>query len=206
MFDKKIKEKNQEVKENIQETKNLNQDKPKNHKKTYKVMVIMWILAIILGIGYYRVNEKSKTVETVFTRNDEAPKDLKDKIYIYYPHNNSLENMELVVPKVKTKDELLTVSINEVVKKLESDNIIPKVDLKDINYYMTDKKIYLDLPEKIFANVKDAKGELLVLYSFVNTLTNIGGIEQVRFLINNADLEKVKYANLLRDYSYKKSI
>lgn len=175
-------------------------------KKTYIRSAVMWIMVIALGFVHYRTEERAKNPDIVFTRADEKPKDLKDKIYIFYPHNQAVENMEIEIPKVKTKDELLTATITEVIKKMESENIIPEIDLKDVTYYVADKKIYLDIPERTFENIKDAKTELLVIYSFVNTLTNINGIESVRFLINNADLEKVKYANLMRDYTYRKNI
>lgn len=175
-------------------------------KKTYIRNAVMWIMVIALGFVHYRMEERAKNPDVVFTRADEKPKGLKDKIYIFYPHNQAVENMEIEIPKVKTKDELLTATITEVIKKMESENIIPEIDLKDVTYYVVDKKIYLDIPERTFENIKDAKTELLVIYSFVNTLTNINGIESVRFLINNADLEKVKYANLMRDYTYRKNI
>ncbi len=175
-------------------------------KKTYIRNAVMWIMVIVLGFVHYRMEERAKNPDVVFTRADEKPKGLKDKIYIFYPHNQAVENMEIEIPKVKTKDELLTATITEVIKKMESENIIPEIDLKDVTYYVVDKKIYLDIPERTFENIKDAKTELLVIYSFVNTLTNINGIESVRFLINNADLEKVKYANLMRDYTYRKNI
>lgn len=175
-------------------------------RKTFRRTAVMWILVIILGIVYYKVDSRSKTTEIVFTRTEETPKDLNDKIYIFYPQNSNIENMEIVIPKVNDQDELLTATITEVIKKMQSDNIVPEIDLKDVSYYLTNNKIYIDLPERIFENVRDARTELLIIYSFVNTLTSINGIESVRFLINNADLEKVKYANLMRDFTYRKTI
>lgn len=186
-------------------TKDPEEDIKKNKKRTIKAL-ILWIVVILLGLVNYNIEKKSKTVETVFVRTDEAPKEILDKIYIYYPEGKILKDAEILVPKIKSKDDLLKGTINETVKKLKEKEIIPNIETKDINYYVLDKKIYLDLPEKIFTNVKDAESELLLIYSFVNSLTNINGIESVRILINTADLEKVKYANLLKDYTYKKDI
>lgn len=198
--------KNQETQENINEKLSEEQKAKLKKKKTVIRTAVMWGLVIILGFLYHRADMRAKTPEIVFTRTDEVPRDLKDKIYIFYPENGKITNAEIEIPKVRTKNELLTATIREVVKKLESTGNIPAVQMKDVNYYITDKKIYIDLPEKIFENVKDARTELLIIYSFVNTFTNINGIENVRFLINSADFEKVKYANLMRDFSYKKSI
>ena len=198
--------KNQEIQENTNE-KLSEEQKTKLKKKKFIIRTaVMWGLVIILGFLYHRAEMREKNPEIVFTRTDEAPKDLKDKIYIFYHENGKINNAEIEIPKVRTKNELLTATIQEIVKKLENTGNIPDIQMKDVNYYITDKKIYIDLPEKIFENVKDAKTELLIIYSFVNTFTNINGIESVRFLINGADLEKVKYANLMKDFSYKKSI
>lgn len=198
--------KNQEIQENTNEKLSEEQKAKLKKKKIVIRTAVMWGLVIILGFLYHRAEMREKNPEIVFTRTDEVPKDLKDKIYIFYPENGKINNAEIEIPKVRTKNELLTATIQEIVKKLENTGNIPDIQMKDVNYYITDKKIYIDLPEKIFENVKDAKTELLIIYSFVNTFTNISGIESVRFLINGADLEKVKYANLMKDFSYKKSI
>lgn len=198
--------KNQEIQENTNEKLSEEQKAKLKKKKIVIRTAVMWGLVIILGFLYHRAEMREKNPEIVFTRTDEAPKDLKDKIYIFYPENGKINNAEIEIPKVRTKNELLTATIQEIVKKLENTGNIPDIQMKDVNYYIADKKIYIDLPEKIFENVKDAKTELLIIYSFVNTFTNINGIESVRFLINGADLEKVKYANLMKDFSYKKSI
>ena len=198
--------KNQEIQENTNEKLSEEQKAKLKKKKIVIRTAVMWGLVIILGFLYHRAEMREKNPEIVFTRTDEAPKDLKDKIYIFYPENGKINNAEIEIPKVRTKNELLTATMQEIVKKLKNTGNIPDIQMKDVNYYITDKKIYIDLPEKIFENVKDAKTELLIIYSFVNTFTNINGIESVRFLINGADLEKVKYANLMKDFSYKKSI
>lgn len=196
--------KNENIKEKSTEEKTKKSKMTK--EKIYMIMGGMWALAVILGFVNYRAEERAENPKIVFERNEEVQKELTDKIYVFYPKDNTIADEEIIVSKIKSQDELLRVTILETLKKLEAGNFIPKVEKKDIIYYVLDKKIYLDIPEKIFDNVTDPKSELLVIYSFVNSLTNAGGIEKVRFLINNADLEKVKYANLMKDYEYKKNI
>lgn len=204
MFKNLFKEKNIKNVEKSPEEK-LKEQNIKKHKICV-VMIGMWIVAIIFGFINYKIEERTKIAKTVFVRTGEEEKELNDKIYVFYPKENNIVNEEIVIPKVKSKDELLEATIFETLKRLENGNYVPKIDKKDIVYYILDKKIYIDMPERIFDNVKNPKSELLIIYSFVNSLTNVGGIEKVRILINNADLEKVKYANLLKDYTYKKDI
>lgn len=201
---KNLKEKT--IKEDNLENSTENKGKNSKNLNKYIKLIILWGVVIVLGITNYNVEKRTKTIKTVFTRNDEAPKEVNDKIYIFYPQNDKITNMELIIPKLNSKDELINKTIIEITKKLEENNLIPLIESREISYYISNDKIYLDLPEKIFNNVTNAKAELLIIYSFVNSLTNIEGIENVRILINNADLEKVKYANLLKDYKYTKNI
>ena len=205
---KNLKEKN--IKNSEKVIEKSSEEKTEKRKitkeKMYMIMGAMWSAAVILGFVNHRIEARAKSPEIVFTRTDGTVKEENDKIYVFYPKDNSITNEEIVVPKVKSKDEFLKATIFKTLKKLEEGNFVPEIDKKDIVYYILDKKIYLDLPEKIFDNVTNAKSELLIIYSFVNSLTNAGGIDSVRILINNADLEKVKYANLLKDYKYKKDI
>lgn len=205
---KNLKEKN--IKNNEKVFEKSSEEKTEKNKikkeKIYIIMGAMWIVAVVLGFINHRIEERAKSPEIVFTRTDEVQKEENDKIYVFYPKDNTIVNEEIVIPKVKSKDEFLRATIFGILNKLEEENFIPEIDKKDIDYYILDKKIYLDLPEKIFDNVTNANSELLIIYSFVNSLTNAGGIDSVRILINNADLEKVKYANLLKDYKYKKDI
>lgn len=205
---KNLKEKN--IKNNEKVIEKSSEEKTVKNKitkeKMYMIMGAMWIAAVILGFINHRIEERAKSPEIVFTRTDGTVKEKNDKIYVFYPKDNSITNEEIIVSKVKSKDEFLKATIFGILNKLQEGNFIPEIDKKDINYYILDKKIYLDLPEKIFDKVTNAKSELLIIYSFVNSLTNAGGIDSVRILINNADLEKVKYANLLKDYTYKKDI
>lgn len=201
---KNLKEKT--IKEDNLENSTENKGKNSKSLNKYIKLIILWGIVIVLGIANYSVEKRTKTIKTVFTRNDEAPKEVNDKIYIFYPQDEKITNIELIIPKLNSKDELINKTIIEITKKLEEGNFIPLIESREISYYISNDKIYLDLPEKIFNNVTNAKAELLIIYSFVNSLTNIDGIENVRILINNADLEKVKYANLLKDYKYTKNI
>lgn len=201
---KNLKEKT--IKEDNLENSTENKGKNSKSLNKYLKLIILWGVVIVLGITNYSVEKRTKTIKTVFTRSDEVPKETNDKIYIFYPQDEKITNMELIIPKLNSKDELINKTIIEITKKLEENNLIPLIESREISYYISNDKIYLDLPEKIFNNVTNAKAELLIIYSFVNSLTNIDGIENVRILINNADLEKVKYANLLKDYKYTKNI
>lgn len=188
-------------------SKNIKKEKVKeNNKKKYYINGLIWGLVLILGFSYYRIERNKKIPKTVFIRNIKNEEVLKDKVYIYYPEDNTLANMEVEVPKIESPSELLNKTVLEVTKKLEELKYIPEINMDEVSCYIFRDKVYLDVPKEMFMNIKNAKEELFVIYSFVNSLTNIDGVESVRIVVNHNDTGKVKYANLLKDYTYSNRI
>lgn len=196
---------------NEQEKKDLETKKPedlksfiKNNLKLVRITLVLIIITIFTGYKYFNPNNKPKEIlkkETIVEKIE------KDKIYIFFPKDGELENIEIEIKKVKNSSELIKVTLRNVIEKLSENGNIPQIDIKkDVEFYLVDRKIYLDIPEKIFEKVKNPREELLIIYSFVNSLTTIRDISEVKILINNSDIGKVKYANLKKEYVYKKSI
>lgn len=196
---------------NEQEKKDLETKKPedlksfiKNNLKLVRITLVLIIITIFTGYKYFNPNNKPKEIlkkETIVEKIE------KDKIYIFFPKDGELENIEIEIKKVKNSSELIKVTLRNVIEKLSENGNIPQIDIKkDVEFYLVDRKIYLDIPEKIFEKVKNPREELLIIYSFVNSLTTIRDISEVKILINNSDIGKVKYANLKKEYVYKKNI
>ena len=194
-------------KNNIKNTDEKKQnDKTKIKKSSYIIAIFMWIIVLILGFTHFKMNQNMKNPEPVFIRTNQTAKNETDNIYIYYPKENSLNNTEIKVPKIENRYDLLNNTILETVNKLEENKFIPTINKEKISFYIVGTQIYLDLPKTIFENIKNGKTELLIIYSFVNSLTNIEGIESVRFLIDHNENDKVKFANLSKNYKYNKNI
>lgn len=103
---------------------------------------------------------------------------------------------------------LMRRTLDETIRRLKELDKIPNINEKvEVFCYLIDNVVYLDLPEKLFDKVKSPKDELLLIYSFVNTMTNVDtNIKTVKILINGMDTDKVKYANLKRDFKFRKDI
>ncbi len=122
----------------------------------------------------------------------------KEKIYIFFPEGEKLVSSELEVNKIENKNMLMRRTLDETIRRLKELDKIPNINEKvEVFCYLIDNVVYLDLPEKLFDKVKSPKDELLLIYSFVNTMTNVDtNIKTVKILINGMDTDKVKYANL----------
>lgn len=172
------------------------------NKNRYSAFLL--VTCIVMGYFYFT---KDYTPKIIFTRENYVKKIIQQKLYIYYPKDDKLADEEIIFDSSYSSNKIIKSTIEFIILKLENMEKIPKIDTnKEIGYFVLEDKVFLNVPEKIFDKIKSPREELLLIYSFVNSLTNIEGVENIRFLINNVDVEKVKYSNLLKDYNYKKDI
>lgn len=210
-FEKKEKKEENDNKEVIKEYvelvyKNIKEFFSKEKNGTIKIVGILWIITILSGYLYFDSLNKGLP-KTVFERKDITKMVEKQKLYIFYPENGKLVNEEIESIKPIVESDNIKETLNKNIQKLKSLKLIPNINEKtEVFYYKVENTLYLDLPEKLFSNIKSPKEELLLIYSFVNTLTNLDSIEEVKFLINGIDVDKVKYSNLKGKFKYRKDI
>ena len=212
-FDKKQKKSNSPsaikeilslIKENLSKIKKSFAD---GENLSIKIMIGLWCVTIISGILYFN-SSSNDAPKVVFERKSTIKESEKEKIYIFFPEGEKLVSSELEVNKIESKNMLMRRTLDETIKKLKELDKIPNINEKvEVFCYLIDNVVYLDLPEKLFDKVKSPKDELLLIYSFVNTMTNVDtNIKTVKILINGMDTDKVKYANLKRDFKFRKDI
>ena len=192
-----IKENLSKIKKSFAEGENL----------SIKIMVGLWCITIISGILYFN-SSSNDAPKVVFERKSTIKESEKEKIYIFFPEGEKLVSSELEVNKIENKNMLMRRTLDETIRRLKELDKIPNINEKvEVFCYLIDNVVYLDLPEKLFDKVKSPKDELLLIYSFVNTMTNVDtNIKTVKILINGMDTDKVKYANLKRDFKFRKDI
>ncbi|WP_163469682.1 GerMN domain-containing protein [Fusobacterium sp. IOR10] len=165
-----------------------------------------FILLITLITGYFYFN-RDYTPKKILIKNISIKENKESKLYIYYPEKGELLNEEITVNEKFGTDFIVRDTIKNVVLKLEKLNKIPQLEFGNkVDYFILKDQIYIDVPEVMFGKVNSPRDELLLIYSFINSLTNIKGINSVRFLIDNVDVEKIKYSNLIKNYTYKRNI
>lgn len=212
-FDKKQKKSNSPsatkeifslIKENLSKIKKSFAD---GENLSIKIMVGLWCITIISGILYFN-SSSNDAPKVVFERKSTIKESEKEKIYIFFPDGEKLVSSELEVNKIENKNMLMRRTLDETIRRLKELDKIPNINEKvEVFCYLIDNVVYLDLPEKLFDKVKSPKDELLLIYSFVNTMTNVDtNIKTVKILINGMDTDKVKYANLKRDFKFRKDI
>lgn len=192
------------IKENLSKIKKSFAD---GENLSIKITVGLWCVTIISGILYFN-SSSNDAPKVVFERKSTIKESEKEKIYIFFPDGEKLVSSELEVNKIESKNMLMRRTLDETIRRLKELDKIPNINEKvEVFCYLIDNVVYLDLPEKLFDKVKSPKDELLLIYSFVNTMTNVDtNIKTVKILINGMDTDKVKYANLKRDFKFRKDI
>lgn len=162
------------------------------------------LLAAFLGFTWYGVEKGAEGIKELAPFNGKENTSLSSKdgiIYIYTPVGGNLQKEEVTVKTTMSKDEILQTAVQSVISNLQSKKILKTSEGYKFKVYLEDRDVYLDLSSNTLSHVGDAKEELLVVYSFVNTICNLGGVvDRVKFLIDGKSVEKVKYINLMKFY------
>jgi len=87
--------------------------------------------------------------------------------------------------------------------KDEEDNYYPFMDsnISLLNSYHVGNKLYLNLSSNVTDTIKTKEQELLIVYSLVNTYTSLDEVKRVKILINDVEVNKLKWYNLRNFYT-----
>ncbi len=173
--------------------------------KNKKIMIIFTILLIILLVGgYFAIQyikdkkEKSITVEEYTPQEEISEEQLRQTIVsLYFP---SKETKELV-PEARLVDikEIINDPYDKLVSLLiegpkseKEEKIIPN-NTKLNKSYMEDDCVTLDFSTEFLNYDKsDEKAKTNMIYSIVNTLTQLTEVNKVKFLIDGNENEELK--------------
>lgn len=158
-------------------------------KKKIVIFSLLFI-NIVLYLIYYQtvVNNKKEIIEEfVIIETKEKNEKEQFDIEIYYPSANYqfLEKDILMLDKDLTKEE----KIIEIFNKLKYNAEIIPIGSDIRNIFFEGKKVYLNFNAQISKNMTTPEKELLIIYMIVNSITNLEDIDQIKFLIENREIE-----------------
>lgn len=162
------------------------------NKKHLKILCIIWGVAVILGLFYFYLESNSKKIHHIELKKMEnldikEGKTEKFSFYLLNNNKNSLEIQELEIPFYKNRKAKIKGIIKEICIDLKEKNMIKREDVEVYNVYFVDDTLYIDLSKEILELKKDTKENILAIYSFVNSLTNMSGIRKVKILVESKE-------------------
>lgn len=172
------------------------------NKKSIIVLVAVWVIALAAGGIYYNLKSTSKVINIVKTEKKEKLSQEAgkfEKVKFYYPDKDYKEL------KVKNEDIPLYFKKRDKIEKIAEDSFenlytakilaTPQIDVK--NVYITGDTVYIDCDANIISLKEANRKNILGIYSIVNSITEVPGINKVKILVD----EKEETGNFGRIYT-----
>lgn len=169
--------------------------------KGFLVPAILWVIAGVLAFMYIQNKDLDGKIQHVFKRTKKIDTQTNlEKITIYKAASNPLKLVteEAEIDKSRTEDE----QIREVVGKVLGENSPVKI----LGMYMNGSDLYLDLSKEFLDASKSPEEELYLIYSIVNSVTEIKSIKRVKILIAGQETNRSKYSVLSKFYERNTSL
>jgi germination protein M len=184
--------------------------KSKKKRNNLKIIFILLTLVVIVIFSYTifnkfivpaweRYKEKPVVTKEVPYKEEEieevqpVPAEEMAEVNLYFSDSQA---MYLVPEKRKISQipSLARQAVIELIKGPESSDLYPAIPqgTKINEVYIADDIVYIDLSKEIFENHPGgSSGELMTVYSIVNTLTEIPPIKGVQILVEGNEMESL---------------
>ncbi|MGL4868553.1 MAG: GerMN domain-containing protein [Cetobacterium sp.] len=174
-----------------------------------KLLLISLIcITAFTGLQSNKLNKKSEIITKISSPISEeiSKNDISTTIFIPNFKAQKLVNEEIILnSNLILKEDILKDIIEQLINKLETNKIIKK-DIFKYEVYIKNRTLYLDLDSKILLSATNPEEELLLIYSFVNTLLTPGGADNLVLLINGSSTDKVNFININKTYKLNNNI
>lgn len=177
-------------------------------KKLKSLLFILILVTVVTGIYSNRLNHLSQNTTHITTPKTNEIKTNDYSVTLFFPNSkqNKLNTEDIILSEnLNTKEQILKEITTKLITKLENINILKKEAFK-YEVYIKNRTLYLDLDSKILLSANNPQEELLIIYSFVNTLLSLGGNDAVVLLINGVPTDKVNYINISKNYKLNSNI
>jgi germination protein M len=184
--------------------------KAKKKRNNLKIIFILLILVVIVILSYTIFN---KLIVPIWERYKEKPVVTKEVPYkeeeikevqpvpieemvevnLYFSDSQAM----YLAPEKRKISQISSLTrqvVNELIKGPENSDLYPTIpEGTQINeVYIADDIAYIDLSEEIFENHPGgSSGELMTVYSIVNTLTEIPPIKGVQILVGGNEMKSL---------------
>ncbi len=158
-----------------------------------KVKYILLGISVVLCLSTFYFYKKyvldygENSVTVVFERETEVKQTEKELVDIFIPNENmtGLDSLEVEIPRVDSVNEKAA----QIFEKLRENVKFIDEDLSLMSVYYTGGDLYLNFNGRFKSLVEDSDIELLLIYSLVNSMTEIPRVDMVKFLVEDKELD-----------------
>lgn len=171
-------------------------------KKSLITLLIVWIGVLLFGGIYYKLKSQTKTINSIEISKKE--KDLGNNgrfetVKFYLPNEDFtqlIEKNEKIPVFYKNRDKIQAIA-QKSFENLYDSKLLKTPNIEVGNIFIKDDTVYIDCDKEILELKEQNKKNILGIYSLVNSITEIPGINKVKILING----KEESGNFSRTYS-----
>ncbi len=162
------------------------------NKKLLIVVGIIWVMVIVSGITYFQMKKSSEKINIINLEkkeNLETNQGKEEKITFYVVSETGeklISREENILQYVKTKDKIRKITQMSI-ENLWNSKILSTSQIEIGNIFVKEDMVYIDLDANILELKPENRKNLLAIYSIVNSITEIGNIRKVKFLVDGKE-------------------
>ena len=162
------------------------------NKKLIAVVCIIWGIVIVSGVMFFQMRSSSKKINIIEITNKEkvvTEEGKVEKINFYVDEDNvdKLLRKEKEIPLyIKPKDKIRKI-VQVSMENLWESKILKTSQIEIGNIFIKGDMLYIDVDANMLELKVENRKNLLAIYSIVNSVTEIGNIRKIKFLIDGKE-------------------
>ena len=162
------------------------------NKKLIAVVCIIWGIVIVSGVMFFQMRSSSKKINIIEITNKEKVVTEEGKVekinfYVVSDNVDKLSRKEKEIPLyIKPKDKIRKI-VQVSMENLWESKILKTSQIEIGNIFIKGDMLYIDVDANMLELKVENRKNLLAIYSIVNSVTEIGNIRKIKFLIDGKE-------------------
>ena len=162
------------------------------NKKLIAVVCIIWGIVIVSGVMFFQMRSSSKKINIIEITNKEKVVTEEGKVekinfYVVSDNVDKLLRKEKEIPLyIKPKDKIRKI-VQVSMENLWESKILKTSQIEIRNIFIKGDMLYIDVDANMLELKVENRKNLLAIYSIVNSVTEIGNIRKIKFLIDGKE-------------------
>lgn len=162
------------------------------NKKLIAVVCVIWGIVIVSGVMFFQMRSSSKKINIIEITNKEKVVTEEGKVekinfYVVSDNVDKLLRKEKEIPLyIKPKDKIRKI-VQVSMENLWESKILKTSQIEIGNIFIKGDMLYIDVDANMLELKVENRKNLLVIYSIVNSVTEIGNIRKIKFLIDGKE-------------------
>lgn len=171
-------------------------------KRSLIILLIVWIGVFLFGGIYYKLKAQTKVINEIEVSKKEkvlGSDGRVETVKFYLPNSDFTqltEKNETIPVFYKNRDKIQAI-VKKSFDNLYKSKLLKTPNIEVGNIFIKDDTAYINCDKEILELKEQNKKNILGIYSLVNSITEIPGINKVKILVNG----KEEGGNFSRTYS-----